>query len=154
MILGTLDAIADQIKLTPELQKALGFLRQPGLSDLPVGRADIDGTAVYALVQAYETLPVGEVIRCEAHRQYLDIQYIAEGIEVMGYVPIRALLEPTAYNPEKDVWHGMVAAGQAALVRVGAGQAAVFFPTDAHAPKLASGAPAPVKKVVVKVRVG
>jgi YhcH/YjgK/YiaL family protein len=38
-------------------------------------------------------------------------------------------------------------------VRVAAGEAAVFFPEDAHAPKLALSTPEPVLKVVVKVRV-
>jgi YhcH/YjgK/YiaL family protein len=41
---------------------------------------------------------------------------------------------------------------QATLIRVDAGQAALFFPSDAHAPKLAVAAPGPVRKIVVKVQ--
>ena len=153
MIVTTLEYIPRQIAMSPAMQKALDFLQQPDLAELPPGRIEIDGQAVYALVQAYETLPIPPAVKFEAHRQYIDIQYIASGVEVMGWANLKALSDVTAYNAEKDVLHGMLAAGEMTPVRVAAGQAAIFWPEDAHAPKLASGSPAPVKKVVVKVRV-
>jgi biofilm protein TabA len=38
-------------------------------------------------------------------------------------------------------------------VTVTEGKFAIFFPGDAHAPGIAPGDPAPVRKVVVKVKV-
>jgi beta-galactosidase beta subunit len=36
-------------------------------------------------------------------------------------------------------------------VRLSAGQAAILYPSDAHAPQAADGTPTLVKKIVVKV---
>jgi biofilm protein TabA len=153
MIATTLEFIPRQMAMSADLQKALDFLKQANLAELQPGRIEIDGQNVYALVQAYETLPITASVKFEAHRQYIDIQYIASGEEVMGWADLKALQDVTAYNPEKDVLHGMLPAGEMTPVRVAAGQAAIFWPEDAHAPKLAVSSPAPVKKVVVKVRV-
>ena len=70
--------------LNESLYKGLRFLRETDLAVLPVGRYEIDGDAVFALVQEYEThLP--EECRWEAHYTYTDIQYIVEGSEKMGW---------------------------------------------------------------------
>ena len=71
----------------------------------------------------------------------------------MGWAHIAALQAPTPYNAEKDVWYGTLPVSGMTLVQVMPGQAAVFFPEDAHAPKLAVAAPVNVLKIVVKVRV-
>jgi biofilm protein TabA len=153
MIVTTLEFIPRQIAMSASMQKALDFLNSADLAGLQPGRIEIDGQAVYALVQAYETLPISASVKFEAHRRYIDIQYIASGEEVMGWADLQALQDVTAYNAEKDVLHGTLPAGEMIPVRVMTGQAAIFWPEDAHAPKLAVGSPAPVKKVVVKVRV-
>ena len=70
--------------LNESLYKGLRFLRETDLAALPAVRYEIDGDAVFALVQEYEThLP--EECRWEAHYTYTDIQYIVEGSEKMGW---------------------------------------------------------------------
>ena len=82
-----IDALANMDfykNLNESLYKGLRFLRETDLATLPVGRYEIDGDAVFALVQEYEThLP--EECRWEAHYTYTDIQYIVEGSEKMGW---------------------------------------------------------------------
>ena len=82
-----IDALANMDfykNLNESLYKGLRFLRETDLVALPVGRYKIDGDAVFALVQEYEThLP--EECRWEAHYTYTDIQYIVEGSEKMGW---------------------------------------------------------------------
>ena len=82
-----IDALANMDfykNLNESLYKGLRFLRETDLAALPVGRYEIDGDAVFALVQEYEThLP--EECRWEAHYTYTDIQYIVEGSEKMGW---------------------------------------------------------------------
>lgn len=153
MIVAPLPDLARQVALTPSLSTALEWLAvNADRSDLPE-RVAVDGQNVYALVQAYETAPVAEVVRLEAHQHYIDIQFIVSGEEVMGWAPVTELLDPTPYNPEKDVFHGHLPAAQLTPVLVKAGQAAIFYPADAHAPKLAGEKPAAVRKIVLKVRV-
>jgi len=151
MIVTDLEHAQEQMALTPALQKALTFLQQVRSTSLVDGRVEIDGEQVYALVQSYETRS-GEP-KFEAHRKYLDVQYVAEGEEIIGWALIHRMAVDAAYDEAKDVCLGHVPPSEVTPVRVSAGQMAVLYPTDAHAPKLAVGAPASVKKIVVKVAV-
>lgn len=154
MIVAELSELAKQLALTPGLQKALDFLAENPLGEGLAERVEIDDKLVFALVQQFETLPAGEMVELEAHREYIDIQYVAQGEEVMGWAALSDLPHPGDYNPAKDVLHGLLPALSMTPLRVKAGQAAVFFPKDAHAPKLAGEKPQWVKKIVVKVAVG
>jgi len=58
-----------------------------------------------------------------------------------------------AYDEVKDVYLGRVPPGEMTSVRLSAGQLAVLYPTDAHAPRIAAGEPGTVKKIVIKVAV-
>jgi len=153
MIVTTLENLPRQMALSPNMRKALDYLKNVQTAGLQPGQIEIDGKNVYVMIQAYETHPANAEVRLEAHRNYIDIQYVAAGEEAMGWAHIDALQNPTAYNPEKDVWYGTLPASGMTLVQVMPGQAAVFFPEDAHAPKLAVAAPVNVLKIVVKVRV-
>ncbi len=151
MVVTDIEHALEQVALTPALQKALTFLRQVRLSSLPDGRMEIDGEQVYALVQSYETR--GGEPKFEAHRKYLDVQYVAAGEEIIGWAFIDRMAVDAAYDEAKDVCLGRVPPSEVTPVRLSAGQLAVLYPTDAHAPKLAAGAPVSVKKIVVKVAV-
>ena len=151
MIVTSLEHALEQIALTPSLRKAIDFLQQSHTQKLADGRIEIAGNTVYALVQSYETL-AGEP-KFEAHRKYVDVQYVASGKEVIGWAFIDRLVIGVPYDESKDVCFGSVPPGDMTLVRLSAGQLAVLYPTDAHAPKLAARTPSPVKKIVVKVAV-
>lgn len=130
--------------------KAFAFLRRPGLAGLSDGRYPIDGDMVFALVQRYDTAAAAEP-RFEAHRDYIDVQYLASGSEVIGWAPLPAVKISEPYDGGRDVCFGRAAAWTP--LRLGPGELAVLYPEDAHAPRLAAGAPGPVVKVVVKVAV-
>ncbi len=131
------------------IQMALEYLAKTDFEPLAPGRYDIDGGNVYALVQHYRTKP-RETGLWEAHRRYIDVQYVAAGIESMGYAPIGNLTVTQPYSSEKDC---ELFSGAGDFVTVRAGTFAIFFPGDGHMPCLAAAAPAPVRKVVVKVAV-
>ena len=146
--------LAEFSRQTPEhkgLKKALAFLNSVHADDLPDGRVEIDGTRVYALIQSYHGKPDITHPRFEAHQRYLDVQYIVSGKEYFGWAPLALLKDATAYNPEKDVMHGIVQTEDFTLTRLQEGILAIVYPADAHAPGLADGEPSPVKKIVVKV---
>lgn len=153
MIIATLEELYNQIPNLPRMKQALDYLAQARGQGLADGRYPIDGDLVYALAQSYETLPNDENAKYEAHHKYIDVQYIVEGEEGMGWAPLAQLAVNKPYSDEKDVVLGTCPLAVASLVKVAAGQAAIFFPEDAHAPKLAVGSPCPVKKIVVKVAI-
>lgn len=113
-------------------------------------------SAVYPLsgggrvvVMSGTTLPTagGEA---EAHRQYLDIQYIVRGREVMGWAPLDTLTPTGPFSGEKDV--GFYT-GDYEFIPVGPGQCYVVFPEDAHLPGRHLEEPSEYVKIVVKLKV-
>ena len=124
--------------------KAVDFLKNTDLAALEPGKD------VYANVTAYTTIPWEEA-KYEAHEHYTDIQYVIEGSEVMTYAPAHEMTVKTPYNPDKDVvFFENTTEGLQVVVK--AGQYLIFNPWDAHKPKAANGAPAPIKKVIVKIK--
>ena len=113
------------------------------------GRYELDGDKVFALVQQYQTKPMAEG-KWEAHRKHIDVQYVAAGIERIGWANINRLKVTEPYDDTKDV---AFYKGDGDFVTVPAGWFVILFPEDAHMPCTAVDEPAPVTKVVVKVRV-
>jgi len=148
VIIDTLNNASMYYALSPRLERALRFLQTLDSEQAAVGRREIAGDQVYALIQEYTSKPVSEGA-WEAHRQYIDVQFVASGVERMGYAPVESL-EPGTYDTEKDF---LLLEGKGQFFELAAGQFAILAPQDAHMPGIAAEAPGPVKKVVVKVRV-
>jgi biofilm protein TabA len=128
--------------------EAFAFLRRADLSALEVGRHAIDGERVFALVQRPEAR-TREAGKLEAHRRYIDVQYLVAGAEQIGWKPTVMCRTPVgAWNDDKDV--GLFTDACDAWIAVQPGQFTVFFPDDAHLPLVGSGQ---LHKVVVKVAV-
>jgi YhcH/YjgK/YiaL family protein len=135
--------------LPPRLNRAVEYLRTADLSDLSLGRHDVDGDRLFALVQEYTTKKPHEC-RWEAHRMYIDVQYVVRGVERMGYANIAHAREQDAYDAARDV--AFFEPGDDYLT-VREGMLAIFGPEDVHAPSCALVHPAPVRKIIVKVAV-
>lgn len=100
------------------------------------------------VVMSGQTVPVGAEL--EAHRQYLDIQYIVKGQEVMGWAPLNTLTLSGEFDEDKDV--GFYT-GTFDLMRIGEGYCYVAFPEDGHMPTRYVDAPNDYTKIVVKLKV-
>ncbi len=150
MIAASLSDAAARLPGLPGLAGALEFLRRPGLAGLADGEYELEGRRVYAIVQRYGTSPAAEP-RFEVHRRYADVQFVAAGAEVIGWAPAGRFRELEAYDEKKDIAFGRASDWTPVLLR--AGELAVLFPEDAHAPRLAAGAPGRVLKIVIKVAV-
>ena len=152
MIVTDLKHIEYQVPMTPALQKAIAFLRKRDIDNLPYGKAEIDGDRIFAIIQRYETVRT-DPPKFEFHRKYIDVQFIVSGEETIGWAPMESMTITEAYHADKDICFGKVASGKWTPVRLHAGKLAMLRPEDAHAPKLATAAPSPVMKIVVKIAV-
>jgi YhcH/YjgK/YiaL family protein len=149
--------ISDTIKnkslyggISSRIKTALEYLATTDFTNIEAGRYELDGTNLFVLVQKYDTLPKDQG-KWECHRKYIDIQYIAEGIEQIGFSNISNMKITTEYNPDKDV---AFLSGDGDVVTLIKGSYGIFFPDDAHQPKLApDDRPGAVKKVVIKIKV-
>jgi YhcH/YjgK/YiaL family protein len=118
---------------------------------LELKRHDIDGNNVYAPISEYMTKNE-EDARYEAHIKYIDIQYVANGKELIGIAPTsekKDILEP--YDESKDVM--FLTVNTINNISATPDRFFIFFPDDAHRPGLKDGENSPVRKVVVKIKV-
>ena len=152
MILDNMKNTALYESVHPKFAAAFAFCRKAVEENLPVGKYELDGTALYAMVQEYNTKLTADA-KFEGHRNYIDIQFMVSGTEVMKWADIAKMTENVPYNPDKDCQFYAPREG-AAEAAVEAGEYAIFFPQDIHMPCVSlNETPAAAKKVVVKVRV-
>ena len=148
MILDRLDRAAAYERLHPLFAAGFAFLRRPDIATMAEGRHMLDGERAYAIVQENDTKPLSEGF-LEVHRRYIDIQYVVEHTELIGWLPTsRCERIATPYAVDKDI--GFFYERPQTWLEVPAGYFAIFFPADAHAPLATTG---PVVKAVAKVAV-
>jgi YhcH/YjgK/YiaL family protein len=152
MITSSLTQLFWYKTISHNFQKAIEYALSTDLNSLQVGRHDIDGDNVFAIVNEYTTKPAEECDP-ESHHDYADIQIMITGIERFGYVPLEATVPTTPYNEERDVALYSLPAEEISYIRLTPGQFIIFFPTDIHQPEVFHIQPQLVKKLVLKVRV-
>ncbi len=132
--------------LGPRIARGLEFLAGTDLEALEAGKHELDGKKLFVLVSDYVTKPQSEG-RWEAHRHYLDLQYMVTGVERMGVAPATYLRE-TEYQADRDiVW----LEGSGDFLTFAAGQFMLLGPGDAHMPGIAVNHPVKGRKIVVKI---
>jgi YhcH/YjgK/YiaL family protein len=131
----------------PRFKQAFDYIEQIGIHAIPVGRHEIDDK-MYVLVQEYNTKRREEG-KWEAHRSYIDLQYVVQGAEGMGYANIHRL-QQGEYIQEKDF---LPLFGEGEQIALRSGYFVLLFPEDAHMPGMALGEPAPARKIVLKIAV-
>jgi YhcH/YjgK/YiaL family protein len=161
-IFGALSTVRSQTAASAWLRPAFAYLDdlfRPGsvawqnLKSLAIGenfrRELAEGN--FVLEQVYLTKPRSHGV-FETHRKYVDVQVIFEGEELMEVAPRDSLTVRDPYNPDRDaVFYQDVAHGS--VLRLRAGEAAIYFPEDAHMSSLQAAGPQLVRKAVIKVPV-
>ncbi len=135
--------------ISERIKQAFEYIHNTNLKSINPGKYEIDGENIFALICEYKTKLEKEG-KLEAHRKYLDVQYVIEGEELMGYSPLgnQEILEP--YKDENDI---VFFKGEKSFLKVSSGMFAIFFPDDVHMPGISTGDITDVKKLVIKVRI-
>jgi biofilm protein TabA len=121
--------------LGPRFAKAFEFLRTADLLKLDLGRHELEGDKLFALIQEYTPKPRA-VGKFEAHERYWDVQFVAKGVERMGWADRQRLIVTERHDPERDVaFFESSAPGDFLLVPTG--YFTVFGPHDGHMPGVA-----------------
>jgi biofilm protein TabA len=151
MIFGSIRNLeTDRKYLGKALVRGLEYLDKTDFSNLEAGRYEIDGSALFALVQEYRTAPKGEK-KPEAHRRYVDIQYVHRGAETIGCGLANPANEVSEDRlEEKDVLNFKTIQNEMDLILT-PGMYAILFPQDVHRPGCNYGEGGNVKKVVLKI---
>ncbi len=149
MVIDNLKNAKFYYTLGKHIKKGLKYLQTTDFSKIENGKYEIDGENIFAVVNTYDTKPQ-DACQWEAHKKYIDIQYVAEGSEKIGYVNIKGLKIISDYNADNDI---MFLKGSGNILTFESGMFILFTPTDAHMPGLKAGEAQIVKKVVVKVKI-
>ena len=148
MIFDTLKNV-DNYKGLGRVYTALKFLAETDFTKIDLGRYELQGDDIFYMVQSYDTDPDKTI--SEAHKKYIDIQYMVEGEEIIGVADISSEKELTEAKEENDVWFYNC---KTEPLTLSAGKYMVLYPNDLHCPGVATkGKAMTCRKVVVKVKV-
>lgn len=153
MILDSIENAKLYRGLSPLIDRAIGFLVDTDMSEMSEQQIDIDGDDLYVMIQHYDT-ESAEGRGYETHNTYIDLQYVISGIETLLYSPRRLLTVENEYDAEKDyALYAYRSSDSPLILNLQTSDFVIFYPTDGHIPKVATGnIPHGVKKAVFKIR--
>ncbi|AHG76718.1 YhcH/YjgK/YiaL family protein [Mannheimia bovis] len=132
------------------IQFALDYLKNTDFDAMEAGVYELKGRDIYVQVLDLDTKEKS-AYQPEVHQNYLDVQYLHKGVELMA-AAIDSGNNPVAaeYNPERDIQFYSSVQNENEF-RCEAGNFAVFFPEDTHRTAIFAGE-AKIRKVVVKIK--
>ncbi len=153
MIVGKLVDLYRYKGIAKNIDTAIDYILNNDLMALPKGKTVVDGDNVYINRDTYVARPLEECF-FENHENYIDIQIVLKGVEVIGYTHISnpTLKVKVPYNPDKDVTkYEIPTTPDTIYIPVSEGFALVYT-EDVHLAKCKANDEI-VEKVVVKVKI-
>ncbi|MDP4206877.1 MAG: YhcH/YjgK/YiaL family protein [Bacteroidota bacterium] len=153
-IFGKLEDLQKQNLFKGRIKEGLEFLtrlKEDDFNDVVPGKSKkitIDGDKLYASLQRYHGKSY-ENARPEAHKKYIDLQFILKGEEYIRCAPMSECKEATSYCEENDIF--FLTAKDGTMLELRQGYVAILFPEDVHAPCITTGNEDEIWKCVVKV---
>ena len=146
MIKDKIDNAKKYYNLSPQIKKGLLFLQENDMKKIRTGKHIIDGDEIYVNIEEYDTKKTGNI---EAHKKYIDIQFIISGEENIGITTLENLTQITQYNETNDI---IFYNGEINMNLMRENDFLILYPEDAHLPCQMINKPARVKKAVVKIK--
>ena len=139
-----------QKTLYEKISEALDFIKNLDTANLTPGIHEVNDEFYYNYLEYEAKEPTNSIY--EAHKNYVDIQYIVAGQEQVD-VSFEEYMElNTPYDAEKDIM--FFKNPQEHFTRVlGPGEYVIVLPHELHKPGQKVGSDGNVKKIVGKVRV-
>ena len=150
MILDTHDNLTGYAPLFRDVDPAPLFAWLRNGREVGCGtRVEFAGDKLFASVLRRET-GSRESFKWEAHREYVDLQYILSGGEVIEWAPVERLSADAGYDVAADLQFYAPAAADA-LLTMRTGLLVFLFPGDGHKPLVTDGHNGEIHKVVAKI---
>lgn len=125
-------------KLSPHIDQAISWLIEHSTDDFEKGSFTIGSDGQITVKCEEPHLLPRDKTELEAHRKFIDIHVPLKDVETIGWAPVSALKYPHGeYDEERDIC--FFGDSATSLLHVRVGQAAIFFPEDAHAPNIGNG---------------
>jgi len=127
---------------------AFAFLKNVNLEELRPGKYPIIGEQVFASVTEAPSHNKDSV-KWESHKNYVDLQYIIRGKEMIGVADTSKATITKPYSPDAINY---TADGKYYITEPD--KFFLFFPNDAHRPTIKVDGYDVVKKIVIKIATG
>lgn len=148
MIFSSIFQSSRYVAIHPLFPRAFAYISDTDLNALTPGVHQIIDKQLFVIVEEANGRTRAEA-KLEAHRKYIDIQLVLEGVDEMGWKALADCHEPLdEHNAERDI--RFFADEAATWISTPADHFCIFFPEDAHAPLVSNG---PIRKVIFKVAV-
>ena len=152
MLIGRVENIDNEnISYHSVIKKVLQYLKETDFKQMTDGDYKFEEDGIIVKLQRYETRsPM--LCKPETHNKYIDIQFIVEGAECVGWCPLSPDLKISEpYDSEKDVTFYEKLIPESSVI-LSDRHFAVLYPDDVHRPcGYVDELPAKVTKVVVKI---
>ena len=147
MITGSVDEAAKYYCVNPHFREAFEVLKSFTPDACENYKSDNISINISEVVTS-DLSKNGKARGSEAHRKYIDIHYIIDGAESIGYANIKDLKAKTDYCSNDDY---QLFEGEVSKIRLNKGDFCITFPEDAHVPFMNAGKETKVKRCVVKI---
>lgn len=125
------------------------YIDETDFSKLPQGKTDIKGDEIFVLGNEYTTKE-NELNVLEAHRKYIDLQYMIDGTETIEYEVLDGHEFHKEYDEEGD--YSLFTPNEPMKLTLSSGEFAIFYPQDLHLPGIVfNGRSEKIKKLVFKI---
>ncbi len=150
MIFDSIENASKYFILGERIKKGFDFLLNTDLENLKPDRYEIENDEIFANVQILTTKNK-EDKKWEAHRKYIDIQYLIKGRECMGYGLLQNFKTSVEYDDKNDI--EFLSGDKFNYINLSKGEFVIFYPDDVHAPVLNVDENKEIKKVIVKIKI-
>lgn len=134
---------------SPMLRESLRWISE-NADSAAAGIHELGRPGWYVNVHGYAT-QARDLCTWENHPETIDVQYLIEGAEGIDVTAVEDLGEPTSFKAESDTQKFAAISAPSTQVVLRPGDFAIFFPGEAHRPKVATGSPLAIRKLVVKI---
>ena len=145
---------SDRIEaLHPLFKTFFDYVKTHDLLNAEYGRIEVQGDDVFINHINPECVPADKQV-LELHRDYIDIQTVIAGDEIIGYQPILHAGAVVEDRSASDAWFYNPSLDDDTVIRMVPGTFAVFTPADGHRCLCApDGTGKPIKKAIMKIRI-
>lgn len=152
MISTNIQSIKKDILLNKKLQKAIDFINNNNLEEIEAGVYEIENQDLFAQVIDFETNDLKN-IKAESHKKYIDMQYLVNGEEILGYKVNDGTYIADQYIEDRDIFFYDSNISNISFSHATKGCINIYFPDDIHLPGIKVNESKKVRKIVFKIKV-
>lgn len=146
MIISNIAAAKRYFSINPNFEKVFEFLKT--LDSGSEGSFNFEGFSC-GILNIEPDCEICDELKLEAHKEYLDIHFVINGAEKIGYAEASSLESVTEYDAENDFF---LLKGEMQSIVLNKGDFCITFPEDAHAPGMCVDKNTSLKKAIVKIK--